>query len=175
MFQRLNPADYFTLMMDHEIRRSGLVGNFCGFALELKGIPDTAEIERRCQDLSDRFPEAVARLQRQGRRYAWNLTTNESIPFEVFETKILQNGTSNRDGIISTILNRGFDLSEAPPVEIYLVRDVDDSLLVLRWFHPAFDAKGTELLLYHLFAENIPQPPAPESAIDELLSRPVFV
>ena len=35
--QRLNPADHFTLVLDYEIRKSGLAGNYCALVLELDG------------------------------------------------------------------------------------------------------------------------------------------
>ena len=147
--QRLNPADHFTLVLDHEIRKSGLAGNYCALVLELDGVPDPAEITRRCHHFARRFPLAVARLSRQGRQYAWVPSGEDSLPFQI--SKLDTDDTACREQRLLEIVNQGAPVSASAPFELHLIESTGHSLLVLRWFHPATDAKGAELVLYHLF------------------------
>jgi len=147
--QRLNPADHFTLVLDHEIRKSGLAGNYCALVLELDGVPDPAEITRRCHHFARRFPLAVARLSRQGRQYAWVPSGEDSLPFQI--SKLDTDDTACREQRLLEIVNQGAPVSASAPFELHLIESTGHSLLLLRWFHPATDAKGAELVLYHLF------------------------
>ena len=52
-----NPADYFTFVLDQEIRDIGLPGGYCGFALELTGQPDLEYLQQRLDLLVEYFPE----------------------------------------------------------------------------------------------------------------------
>ena len=69
-----NPADYFTFVLDQEIRNIGLPGGYCGFALELAAQPDLERLQQRLDLLVEYFPVATARIEQQGKRYAWVLT-----------------------------------------------------------------------------------------------------
>ena len=150
--QRLNPADHFTLVLDHEIRKSGLAGNYCALVLELDGIPGHAEIARRCSAFARRFPLAVARLSRQGRQYAWIPSGNDSLPFQV--SKLDTDDAACRQQRVLELVNQGAPVSASAPFELHLIEATDHSLLVLRWFHPATDAKGAELVLHQLFSDS---------------------
>ena len=149
---RLNPADHFTLVLDHEIRKSGLAGNYCALVLELDGIPGHAEIARRCSVFARRFPLAVACLSRQGRQYAWIPSGDDSLPFQV--SKLDTDDAACRQQRVLELVNQGAPVSASAPFELHLIEATDHSLLVLRWFHPATDAKGAELVLHQLFSDS---------------------
>ena len=167
--RRLNPADHFTLMMDREIRSAGLVGNLCALGLELDGVPDVEEIRRRCVDFQRRFAVAGARLTRRGRQFFWKFKQPEPIPFRV-ESTYCDGVRRDRDGLVRDALNRPEMPERAPPFELVLIVDGSASVLMLRWFHPAFDAKGAELILYHLFAAEETGDQGGESIVDRLLA-----
>ncbi|MEA3412382.1 MAG: hypothetical protein U9R74_12705 [Pseudomonadota bacterium] len=151
ILQRLNPADHFTLALDHEIRKSGLAGNYCALAMELEGIPDHAEIARHCSGFARQFPLAVARLTRQGRQYAWVPSDNETLPFQVSKLDTTAGDAACRRQRLLDLVNRGAPVSASAPFELHLIESAGRSLLALRWFHPAADAKSAELVLHHLF------------------------
>ena len=148
-WQRINPADHFTLLMDHEIRGSGLAGNYCALALELDGIPDHAEIRRRCDAFAARYPRSVARLLPRGRQYGWDESQACRLPFLV--TRIDDADELDPRRALSALINRSEPVSESAPFELQLIESSQRSLLLLRWFHPAADAKGAELVLQQLF------------------------
>ena len=153
--QRLNPADHFTLVLDYEIRKSGLAGNYCALAMELEGVPDHTEIARCCSAFAKRFPLAVARLSRQGRHYAWVPSDEDSLPFQVCTLENDADGAASQQQLLA-IVNKVAPVSASAPFELHLIESAGRSLLALCWFHPAADAKGAELVLHHLF--NDPQP-----------------
>jgi hypothetical protein len=151
--QRLNPADHFTLVLDHEVRKSGLAGNYCALVMELEGVPDHAEIAQRCTGFATRFPLAVARLSRQGRHYAWISSDDDSLPFQVSKLDKDTDDAACRQRLLE-IVNKSAPVSATLPFELHLIESADRSLLALRWFHPAADAKGAELVLHHLFNDS---------------------
>ena len=153
--RRLNPADHFTLVLDHEIRKSGLAGNYCALALELEGVPDHAAIARCCSTFAKRFPLAVARLSRQGRQYAWAPSDEDCLPFHVCTLDKDADAAVSRQ-LLLDIVNKGAPVVASAPFQLHLIEAAGRSLLALCWFHPAADAKGAELVLHHLF--NAPQP-----------------
>jgi len=160
----LNPADHFTLLMDHEIRGSGLAGNYCALVLELAGVVDVADIERRCAEFGRRWPLSVARLVRRGRRYQWQAAADAGLPFFLVELPAGADDVLARQRVLE-LVNRGAAVEQCAPFELHLLQANDSALLVLRWFHPATDAKGAELLLHHLFADAAPSPQrSPESS-----------
>lgn len=169
--EKLNPADHFTLMMDHEIRASGLAGNFCGVVLELDGVPDRELVAQRCRQFGRRFPRAVARLKRQGRQYAWTVDGAANVPFHFHKLAAPDAPERTREQLLLEILNRPTPALEAPPAELHLVEDSGKSALLLRWFHPACDARGAELLLHHLFQPDTSTPPAAQATLETLLSK----
>jgi len=142
--------------MDHEIRKSGLAGNYCALVMELEGVPNHAEIAKRCAGFPRRFPLSVARLSRQGRQYAWTPSHDDSLPFLVSKLDKNAGDAVCQQHRLLEIINIGTPVSTSAPFELHLIESTDHSLLALRWFHPATDAKGAELVLHHLF--NDPQP-----------------
>lgn len=152
--QSFNPADVFTLMMDTEIRKAGLAGNYCGIIVELDGIPDSEMIKQKCESFATRFPEATARLQPTSRNHQWRPSPlTPLIPF-VLHPDAGQCSEEQSARIISNILNQSALPAEAAPIEVHLVPHGAQCLLILKWFHPACDAKGAELVLHHLFQES---------------------
>jgi hypothetical protein len=166
ILHRLNPADHFTLVLDYEIRKSGLAGNYCALVLELDGIPDPAEITRRCRHFASNFPLAVARLSQYGRQYAWVPSGENCLPFHISKADTAD--VSSREQRLLEIVNQGAPVSASAPFELHLIESENHSLLVLRWFHPAADAKGAELVLYHLFNDSQPAQPSQPSPVERL-------
>jgi hypothetical protein len=169
--EKLNPADHFTLMMDHEIRASGLAGNFCGLVLELDGVPESGLIAQRCREFARRFPRAVARLKRHGRQYVWNGDGTRELPFHHHKPAAAGANAGSREQLLLDILNRPTAALDAPPAEVHLVEEAGKSLLLLRWFHPACDAKGAELVLHHLFQPDSSAAPAEAAGLETLLNK----
>jgi hypothetical protein len=148
MRQRLNPADHFTLMLDHEIRCSGLAGNLCILAYELDGIPDVHELAVRASRFVARCPQAGARLCRQRRRYYWEWEAGAPIFFHHRVVDV--------HAAVCELINRKEAPENIAPLEIHLIEAADGATLLLRWFHPICDAKGAELILHHLLSDETP-------------------
>ena len=171
MSQGLNPADHFTLLMDHEIRRSGLSGNYCALVMEVDGLPDPEVIARQCTAFGRRLPLATARLQRHGQRYRWVRQQNNSIPFQATSLSGADGDQAGLRRQALAIVNQSMPVEASPPFALHLLSGNDHSLLLLRWFHPAADAKGAELLLYHLFADSESDAEEAPAPLDLLLQR----
>ena len=167
--ERLNPADKFTLMMDNEIRSSGLAGNYCALVLELDGIPDITEIKQKCDQLNQRHPRASARIKNQGRQYNWDMSGSNSIP--VHQHVDVDNTLGTTSNTVSNILNLTQPITESAPFELHLVTKNNQSIFILRWYHPACDAKGAELILYHLFHTERQEGKENESAIEQITKQ----
>ena len=159
-------------MMDCEVRKSGLAGNYCAIILELAGSPDASKIEQRCHQFSQSFPQATARLKQTGRQFEWQISHADqgSLPFYQHDEnpEAIKTGFST---LISSILNKSTSPTETVPVELHLIRQKNTSQLVLRWFHPVCDAKGAELILYHLFSDEPLENLHDDSPITELLNK----
>ncbi|HHH13063.1 MAG TPA: hypothetical protein ENJ98_02395 [Thiolapillus brandeum] len=142
----LNPADHFLLAMDREIRKAGLPGAWCAFALELGGEPDGDALETGLAELARRFPVLGGRLVARGRRFAWQVPENPVIP--------LYHHTW--DGAVSpaleTLLNGAGDAFASPPLDFHCFRGEERCLLVARWLHPLLDAGGVRRLFDYLAA-----------------------
>ena len=147
----LNTADHFTLMMDHEIRHSGLAGNFCALVFELEGSPDAEALRSRANQFITRFPEINVRLKQQGRRFVW-IENPEAKPSIFF--KHMVNSKTTAHEVIEEIINTQSSAYEASPVEFHLIDIPDGALFMLRWFHPICDAKGAELIIHHLLSDE---------------------
>ena len=165
----INPADHFTLVMHREIRAAGLAGNLCAIALELDGVPPRATVAARCRQFNERFPQATARLRQHGRRFHWEPRAGGEIPFHPIAWNVDEPGA--RDAILAEVLNRQHPEHDIPPIELFLLEGDGRSVLVLRWFHPAFDAKGAELVLYHLFGDAPPADATAEPVLENLIAR----
>ena len=145
----LNSSDQFTLVMDNEIRRSGLCGNYCALILELSSNPDKEKTQNLCKAFAEKFPVAVARLQQNKRKFFWQTPLNEqAVPYTVIQ---LASDREIKSELIG-LMNRNSDANKSPPFELYYLGDESGGSLVLKWFHPAMDAKGAELVLHHLFS-----------------------
>ncbi len=144
--QALNTADHFTLMMDHEIRRSGLAGNFCALVFELDGVPDAGMLARRAATFGARFPDVHVRLRQKGRRYFWE---EQPAGCDIFFRHAAAD-SEQAHACILDIINTATPASEVAPIEFHLVEMPDSALFLLRWFHPICDAKGAELIVHHL-------------------------
>jgi len=151
MQRALNTADHFTLMMDHEIRQSGLAGNFCALVFELACIPDIEKLSRRAIEFIDRFPEANVRLKQRGRRYFWE-TNSDKQPTIFF--RHAAGCKDNAFEVIGEIINSETAVEVAAPVEFHLVNMPEGAYFLLRWFHPICDAKGAELIVHHLLSDE---------------------
>lgn len=157
-------------MMDREIRAAGLAGNLCALVLVLDGVPDADFIRHRCNAFQRRFPLAMARLVWRGKQYHWNHQAQQPIPFRLVHVDSADPQQRHRDELTTDVLNRPVEPESASPFELTLIVYGATSQLVLRWFHPAFDAKGAELVLYHLFGEGESGGQTAGSVLDKLLS-----
>jgi hypothetical protein len=163
--RKLNTADHMTLMFDHEIRRSGLTGNFCAIVYELQGTPDVPLLEQRAERFIERFPEIDVRLKQHGRRYYWEANHEKGNIF-------LHHGTNSREsalGAIEEILNCPEEREAAAPVTFHLVESPSCSFFLIRWFHPICDAKGAELIIHHFLNDEEEQ--QGEDAFAQLTSK----
>ncbi len=151
MQRPLNTADHFTLMMDHEIRGSGLSGNFCALVFELDSNPDAELLARRARTFVTRFPEINVRLKQKGRRYYWQANS------EIKTTLFFRHTAGNRESgleIVGEIINAAMPVDSVAPVVFHLVDMPEGSFFLLRWFHPICDAKGAELIVHHLLSDE---------------------
>jgi hypothetical protein len=163
--RKLNTADHMTLMFDHEIRRSGLAGNFCAIVYELEGSPDVARLAQRAERFVERFPETDVRLKQQGRRYYWEPNQQKANLFLHHSTNSREAGLS----VIEEILNRAQEWEAAVPVTFHLVESPPCGFFLIRWFHPICDAKGAELIMHHFLNDEEVQPG--EDAFARLTSK----
>ena len=168
--QCINPADHFTLMMDHEIRKSGLAGNYCAIVLSLQGTPSAEALEQKCALFSKQYPEASARLIAQGRRFAWDYKSPQLIPFYHHKDTANEdeNATSN---LIDDILNASTPVLESAPLELHLIPGQKKSQIILRWYHPICDAKGIELVLHHMLLDTTLESKNQISSISQLINK----
>jgi hypothetical protein len=140
-----NPADYFTFVLDQDIRGAGMPGGWCGFVLELGSEPDLAALQIRLDLLVERFPRATARIVRQGKRYAW-LPTARTIVLE----RLQSDDTSSCQQIVVEIFNRSSDL----PLSVHWIASGVGGSLLLVWNHPLLDARGAKIVLDFLCADS---------------------
>jgi len=141
------------LMMDHEIRRSGLAGNMCALVYELESSPDVDVISSRCKAFIARFPDTNVRLRQKGRRYYWerNGDPNPAVFF--------RHSAKSRDEALETIgkiINVTTPADAVAPIEFHLVEMAERAFFMMRWFHPICDAKGAELVVWHLLGDAEP-------------------
>ncbi|MDQ6993614.1 MAG: hypothetical protein Q9M31_09065 [Mariprofundus sp.] len=152
MLRPLNTADHFTLMMDHEIRQSGLAGNFCALVFELDSAIDIAWLQMRVTSFISRFPEANVRLKQQGRRFFWKQHEGD-VNALFFHHRATD--SSSALTVIEAIINRREAAESALPVGFHLVEMETGAYFMLRWFHPICDAKGAELIMHHLLKDEV--------------------
>jgi hypothetical protein len=162
-----NPADYFTFVLDQEIRAAGMPGGYCGFVLELSAEPDLKRLQQRLDLLVERFPQVSARLEQRGKRYAWTPT----------ERRIGLERHCRRDGedgrrIVLEILNRPAPLETSLPLSLHWIEGgTGGGMLLLDWLHPLLDARGGKILLDFLCAGNPDRFQQAPSLVTEKLSQ----
>ena len=146
---RFNPADYFTFVLDQEIRNDGMPGGYCGFALELAEQPDLERLQERLDLLVQRFPIASARITRQGKRYAWT-PTEQRIELERHHCRQGEHREQEPRRILLDIFNR----PNTSPLTVHWIAGEIGGTLLLNWNHPLLDARGAKILLDFLAADN---------------------
>jgi len=166
MLTALNTADHFTLMMDHEIRKSGLSGNFCALVFELDKKLDPELLAIKEKSFLQRFPEANVRLKQQGRRYFWQSYTQGSSIFFAHQAK----HKDSAHQIIQSIINTEVSTYDAAPITFHLINMPTGSFFLLRWFHPICDAKGAELITHYFLHEN-ETPPQGKSPFSQMENK----
>ncbi len=154
ILQPLNPADSFTLAMDEEIRKEGMPGSLCGFALELSNKPDVDELQDRINVFLENFPIAQASLQQRGRRFYWCQREQQRQVFFQHSCSAGRNQTEFFQQSLEKIINLNEPREQQSPVEFHLLEGQNQSVFLLRWIHPFCDARGAELILKFLMAEN---------------------
>ncbi|MCI0667507.1 MAG: hypothetical protein L0Y43_05585 [Methylococcaceae bacterium] len=160
IIQALNPADYFTLAMDEEIRREGMPGSLCGFALELSGHPDIDRLNTRIDLFSSSFPSARTCLQKIGRRFYWCHREKRASILFLHRCSAGQDEQNEFHVKIQRVMNRIEARETVNPLEFHLFQGNTESVLLIRWIHPFCDAVGADLILKFLAADQ----PLPENA-----------
>ena len=154
IIQQLNPADYFTLAMDDEIRRENMPGSLCGFALQLDRQPDIDKLAGRINEFTNRFPLALASLQQHGKHFYW---CTRQQPKPVFFQHHCPETESDQDfqrATVNTILNYQEPREITAPIEFHLISGRQGNCFLFRWIHPFCDARGMELILKYLCNED---------------------
>ena len=146
---RFNPADYFTYVLDQEIRNDGMPGGYCGFALELAEQPDLERLQERLDLLVKRFPIASARITRQGKRYAWS-PTGRRIELERHNGHPDEPSDQEPQRMLLDIFNR----QTTAPLTVHWIAGGIGGTLLLNWNHPLLDARGAKILLDFLASDH---------------------
>lgn len=144
-----NPADYFTFVLDREIREAGMPGGYCGFALELGGRPDLERLQQRLDLLVERFPQASARLEARGKRLAWAPTGRRIL----LERHQCPDGGAGARRVLQDIFNRPA-AADSLPLALHWIACGEGGTLLLSWLHPLLDARGGKILLDFLAAAH---------------------
>jgi hypothetical protein len=172
----LNSADCFTLAMDDEIRREGMPGGLCVFALELLLVPDEVQLAGRIAELAQRFPLLHASLQQRGKRFFW--CKREAAP-QLSYTRDCPEGEGEekcRQQFLDQLINHREARETLAPLTFHLLRGKTRSLFALRWIHPFCDARGADLVLQYLTCDVAAQRacfgvPPDESLVDAQLAK----
>jgi hypothetical protein len=150
---KFNPADYFTFVLDQEIRNAGMPGGYCGFVLELDATPDLPLLQQRLDLLATHFPQATARMEKRGKHYAWVATTRR-LPLECEQCPPGEDAASFCRERTIAIINRPAPMDTAPPLSFHWLGHAQGGALMLRWLHPLLDARGGRILLNFLSNGN---------------------
>lgn len=145
MTEFFNPADYFTYVLDQEIRAAGMPGGYCGMALQLAAEPDLDSLQQRLDLLVQMFPKASARIEQQGKRHAW-IATGQTIPLERHRTE----GDEETRRLLLNIFNR----HETRPLTLHWIKNAIGGTLLLIWNHPLLDARGAKIVLDFLASDR---------------------
>ncbi|MGZ4999722.1 MAG: hypothetical protein ACXV7F_05440, partial [Methylomonas sp.] len=144
-----NPADYFTYVLDQEIRAAGMPGGYCGFVLQMASLPDLEQLQQRLDLLVKMFPKASARIEQRGKRYAW-VPTGERILLERHRCDTDKDETEESQRILLEIFNR----PESLPLTAHWIGGEHGGSLLLNWLHPLLDARGAKILLDFLASDR---------------------
>jgi hypothetical protein len=143
---RLGPADRFLLLVDRELRRRALHGFQAVLAVELEGALDDAKCKALAAAWSDALaeqPRATARLARRWLGLGpWRLEAAAAAP----SFRVRPRASSDLLALASERLNAPLDPTRDPLVDLEVERGA--ARLALRWWHPAMDERGAELLLH---------------------------
>ncbi len=144
-----NPADYFTFVLDREIRHAGMPGGYCGMVMQLAAVPDLSKLQQRLDLLVELFPKASARIERRGKRYVW-LPTGQPIQLEHHHCRPMLDEAEQTQRILLDIFNR----PETLPLTLHWIAGENAGTLLLIWLHPLLDARGSKILLDFLASEH---------------------
>ncbi|NOV29601.1 hypothetical protein [Methylomonas sp. ZR1] len=147
--QLFNPGDYFTYVLDQEIRNAGMPGGYCGFALQLAQTPDLSALQKRLDLLVERFPQSSAVIQPRGKRFAW-VATGDPIPLELHQCQPGADEVEESQRLLLDIFNR----PESRPLTVHWIAGAEGGTLLLIWLHPLLDARGCKILLDFLSSER---------------------
>ena len=151
----LNPADYFTLAMDEEIRNENMPGSLCGFALELEQLPSIVTLKQRIAEFGERFPLVNTTLKQHGKRFFWSENSfNLPIYFEHISENLIDQNTYHKNCILQ-LLNTKQPRDEQPPITFHLIQSATKTTFLMRWMHPFCDARGADLILKYLCTDDI--------------------
>jgi len=155
ILQALNIADSFTLAMDEEIRQDGLAGSLCGFGLELDQTPDITKLQQRIDKFGQQFPVALASLQQRGKRFYW-CKREEVVPTLFFQHHCpdKQSEQTFQKDTVNRLINEKQDRELISPIEFHLIISPSQTTFFFRWIHPFCDARGIDLILKYLCAED---------------------
>lgn len=162
----LGGVDAFHLVTDRVMRRQGLAGNHCVFAVELGGRLDPRRLERRLERANSLLPELRRRIARTLTGPAWVETNAPAPPLRV------RHISSDIDSEVAALVDDRVD-GDAPWAAD-LLRGEEHDVFVWRCFHSFVDAKGAERFVQWLGSgdENGPlEPPPPEERFDAGGSR----
>ena len=155
IIERINPADSFTLAMDQEIRNDGLPGSYGCFALEFISSPNIPVLQSRIKELSERFPIILSSLQQHGKHFFW--CKREKAPELFFQHHCPSNQEEDafHKNQIDSLINYRKNREHISPMEFHFITGPQKHTLLIRWIHPFCDARGTELILKFLCADDI--------------------
>jgi hypothetical protein len=154
ILQHLNPADYFTLAMDDEIRRENMPGSLCGFALQLDKQPDITQLSTRIDEFTSRFPLALSRLQQLGKQFYWCKRQKPEPVFFQHRCPESESDDHFQRYTINNLVNRQEPREVIAPIEFHLISGRKTHCFLLRWIHPFCDARGIELIMKYLCTDD---------------------
>lgn len=154
---QLNPADYFTLAMDEEIRKDGMPGSLCGFALELDSSPDITLLQKHINEFTQRFAICNAQIRQNGRHFYWCKQATKRQFFFHHQCPQGENPEQFQQQALEGILNRVQSRTEITALEFHLISSATLHCFLIRWIHPFCDARSAEIILRYLCTEDAQQ------------------
>jgi len=179
---RFSGADRFVLLIDRELRRAGATGFQSALGVELRGRLDRPRLARAFDAVRRGHPRAGARLVPARGLRDWRLVADRGLlAREAVAWSSARAAGGAGDGGAATLTEFVGARAVAPldptrePLFDLAVRELRDeagatrTLLALRWWHPACDERGAELLLREvsqLYGGETPRPAAATLAHD---------